>query len=1685
MNKKFTKLIAAIALLVFMAPSLAGWGQTRDVETFTFSELGYGNGENVTTVEGDNVTLTFDAGSNMSNSPKYYNTGSGVRMYSGNTLEVALNDQTGDTRITAIDFTFSGSSYTGGLQNWTGRETSHTFTATGTARIQVIAVTFSDGGTPTPTTYTVTYDCNGGTIGCPSNLTGVEAGTTITLADAPTKDGFDFDGWSDGTTTYDAGDEYTVNSHVTFTAQWTAQSTGGDDHWVLTELPDLTSEDVFVIVGNNGSNYAMSNDNGTDPAPSAVAVTVTGNEITSTVAANIQWNISGDAINGYTFYPNGSTTTWLYCTNTNNGVRVGTNANKTFVVDHDYLKHTSTSRYVGIYNSQDWRCYTSYTATNIAGQTFAFYKKVTGSVSPSITANNVEIAYDATSGSIAYTINNEPTPAGTLTAAVVSGATISNLSLGTPSNGTIAFTCDANDATTARTATVTLTYTYDNDQTVTKDVTVTQAAAPVIYTTIPDIFDAATSTSTNVNVTFGNWVVSGVNGSNAFVTDNSGNGFIIYTSNHGFVVNDKLSGTVMGTPLKLYKGSAEFTNLSSTTDGLTVSNDGSITVITDKTIANLGGVNTGAVITLSNLTYDGTNLSDGTNTIKPYNTLYSGMSFTSGKIYNVTGVYQQYDNTKEILPRSVDDIEEVVSAEPSVTVTPATINAPFAGADGTLAITYENIPDLISFDYYFCDANGTELEETDPNYPDDWIYAEINDENDVYSLGYLIDANDGEARTAYIKVYTTDVPGNEEVYAIVTVNQAQYVVDYATLPFEWDGGTKDELTALNGVSGHGLGSDYAETNAPYRVKFDTDGDYILIKTDQRPGVVSFGIKKLGGAGDSSITIEGSSDGETFTAIETFANEGNANAVLLHETSVAFGANDRYVRIYFNKPEGGSNVGVGPIWIYTYVAPTPTITVESTTISATAEETEGTLNVTYTAIETSLGASVYWYTDNTGTTATDEPGWISADVNETTLNVDYMIEENNGEARTAYFKVYGIDAEFNDVYSELVTVAQAAAPQQYTLTVEPFENLEIITFVNNDMVMEEDGTISVTAGAQVMLSIVADEGFVMETLMVNGVNHVNDIDGEFTYTFEMPGEAVTISATAVEQVAPAGGDYVRITSLNQLTDGSIVVIAARYDEEHTNGYYAMSNATSGKPTGVLFTSTTSGDNEILPASIVDNEDNYYWTVNETENGFTLTNAEGFVIGYNSSTNFATGGNNTEWTIASYTASSTSMVPNYAGFKIVNFNQNGRAFALNESHNYGPYATSNMNGTDAYKYNFCLDFFVQQSETPATNQYTLTINAHNENSGWYLIASPLAGDENGFIEANSVANLVNDDDNDGFDLYQFNQNPVVVDGIGKEWENWKQEGEHKHFRLQSGRGYLYANAATVTLTFTGDPYDGDGTVTLSKTSDADFEGWNLVGNPFAEDAYIDKSFYTMNEGRTGLIAEPTSDVIHAMEGVFVIAVEDGESLTFTTNEPNKGANLALNVSHNRGSVIDRAILSFGEGGALPKFMLNEDHTKVYIPQYGKDYAVVNADNQGEMPVNFRADENGQYTFTVNPEGVEMNYLHLIDNMTGADIDLLQTPSYTFNAKTTDYESRFKLVYCTGTNDSDDSFAFFSNGQLIVNNDGEATLQVIDITGRILSNERINGSVSTQVNASTGVYMLRLINGEDVKVQKVVVR
>lgn len=161
--------------------------------------------------------------------------------------------------------------------------------------------------------------------------------------------------------------------------------------FVKTDLSQITSNDIVVItMTNNSGTYAMSNNNGTNSAPGAVKVTVEGNQLGDDIAESIKWNIGSSADN-YTIYPNGTTDKWLYATSTNNGVRVGTNTSKIFTVDttSGYLVHNGTNRYIGIYNSQDWRCYTSVN-NNIQNQTLTFYvwKKVDSSEGGGETPND-------------------------------------------------------------------------------------------------------------------------------------------------------------------------------------------------------------------------------------------------------------------------------------------------------------------------------------------------------------------------------------------------------------------------------------------------------------------------------------------------------------------------------------------------------------------------------------------------------------------------------------------------------------------------------------------------------------------------------------------------------------------------------------------------------------------------------------------------------------------------------------------------------------------------------------------------------------------------------------------------------------------------------------------------------------------------------------------------------------------------------------------------------------------------------------------------------------------------------------------------------------------------------------------------------------------------------------------------
>lgn len=300
-------------------------------------------------------------------------------------------------------------------------------------------------------------------------------------------------------------------------------------------------------------------------------------------------------------------------------------------------------------------------------------------------------------------------------------------------------------------------------------------------------------------------------------------------------------------------------------------------------------------------------------------------------------------------------------------------------------------------------------------------------------------ANEGDAdRTA---TFTLTYTGADN--KTVTVTQKHFVIDFATLPFEWAGGTSTNLLKENGVSVYGNGSDYGDNHSPYYVKLDGTGDYIQVKTDGRPGIVTVGVKMIGGASTSKITVQGSADGVTFTDVEELTISGAQNDVLTLETSNDFASTDRYVRLYFTK---GSNVGVGPITIAAYVAPStdPSITVTPDTATPAANDVTGTLDISYAnLVINDMTDFAVQFCDAQGNelASGSEPSWITALVAEqdpsigTGYVLSYDMDANTGAERTAYFKVFALGA--NDyVYSNLVTITQAAYVIDYATL--PFE-----------------------------------------------------------------------------------------------------------------------------------------------------------------------------------------------------------------------------------------------------------------------------------------------------------------------------------------------------------------------------------------------------------------------------------------------------------------------------------------------------------------------------------------------------------------------------------------------------------------------------------------------------------------------
>lgn len=676
----------------------------------------------------------------------------------------------------------------------------------------------------------------------------------------------------------------------------------------------------------------------------------------------------------------------------------------------------------------------------------------------------------------------------------------------------------------------------------------------------------------------------------------------------------------------------------------------------------------------------------------------------------------------------------------------------------------------------------------------------------------------------------------------------------------------------------------------------------------------------------------------------------------------------------------------------------------------------------------------------------------------------------------------------------------------------------------------NNTASIQDGTTVLVSLGIEDGYVVDEITVtygsNQLATITTVMANVEYTFTMPAANATLEVTT--KVAPVVTNYTLVSSQAQLMPGKHYIIVGSNANE--TEFYAMgeqttagSNSKIRAAVAVTKTGTTTiQGTEDVCEFVISGDATSGWTIYDESANYYLKGINGNELDFSASLL----AEYCYWTI-DFNADAAELIQSikYTD-RFINFNNSTdpKRFA-----NYK--TTSNQRPVSIYVKDGDKDLELYSPTTLSSN-YTITVPANGKlivqangsltntaaanliiedggqlitsnvvaatvqknissastnwetaSDGWHFIASPVSADVNPTTVSMITDNLGSTATTATatYDLYYLD--PTAE----KAWKNYRNSA----FNLVNGKGYLYASRDGITpLAIAGEVK----AYTAPEIVDV-VTGWNLIGNPFTFNVYANQNYYKMNENGTAITpVTKGTETIAPCTGVVVYATANG-AVTFSKDEPVSSINngniqmtLAQQVTtrgESSSQTLDNAIVSFNEGSQLEKFYFGSQNANICIPQGNKEYAIVNAEGHGEVPVNFVARENGEYTLNINAEEVEMTYLHLIDNLTGADVDLLATPSYTFNARTSDYASRFKLVFAahnTNGNENDDNFAFISDGQIILTEQGDA--QVFDVMGRMISSHNSVNHITTEGMAA-GVYVIRLTNGSETMTQKLVVK
>lgn len=335
-----------------------------------------------------------------------------------------------------------------------------------------------------------------------------------------------------------------------------AQWGGYSQTWEKVSLTDLTTDDVFVIVGTiSNKTYALPNtETAKQPAVVAITISTDGNQITGDVTDNLKWNIEKSE-DKYTFYPNGNKKVCLYNKSDKPDLGIGsTVTNKTFKYaaisskQYEGLLNTSTNRYICIYNNKDWRAYLN---ANVTATKISYYKYTTSSTSSATTTT-----FGANS-SKTFTFTN-----GKLEGFTAPTATATKIDDNTDLSNLIEYTSTDTDIVTVDSKTGELTFTN------------TKFGEATIKATLPKTDTYQTSTDSYVVVNKDNHITTSLsfNGTDVTLTEgktDAGTDFTGYTATEANNIDGTITYAASGDAVATVDPTTGAVTINATTYGTT------------------------------------------------------------------------------------------------------------------------------------------------------------------------------------------------------------------------------------------------------------------------------------------------------------------------------------------------------------------------------------------------------------------------------------------------------------------------------------------------------------------------------------------------------------------------------------------------------------------------------------------------------------------------------------------------------------------------------------------------------------------------------------------------------------------------------------------------------------------------------------------------------------------------------------------------------------------------------------------------------------------------------------------------------------------------------------------------------------------------------------------------------------